>query len=159
MKRITGIAAVLLSTACWAEENGEFNDLVGVWAHTSAACTDFSSGKVDRLPDRASKTPYELLGICANGFDLLYQPVGCRTNATQAAGASTVEVDSLCSTKDYPPQGGHFRIEVKGQNAISFHETDFNTGYFWISGDYVRCEHHYQCSERVNEIETPAGSK
>jgi hypothetical protein len=158
MKWMAGIAIVLLGTACRAQESGEFNDLVGVWAHTSAACTDFTSGKVDRLPDRASKTPYELIGICANGMALLYQSVGCRTSATNAPAASGVEVDSLCSVKDYEPEGGHFRIEVNGPNSISFQETDF-TGNFSISGDYVLCEHHYLCSERVNDIGAPAGSR
>src|SRR5262249_51727732 len=28
-----------------------------------------------------------------------------------------------------------------------------------ITGEYVRCEHHYLCSERVNEIDAPAESK
>jgi len=90
----------------------EFKDLVGVWAHTSAACSDYTSGKVDRLPDRVSKTPYELIGICTNGVELLYQPVGCRTNASNVEGVPRVEVDSLCSVKDYAPKGGHFRIEA-----------------------------------------------
>jgi hypothetical protein len=158
MKWIAGLAIVLLPSICWAQENGEFKDLVGVWAHTSAACTDYTSGKVDRLPDRVSKTEYELIGICTNGVDLLYQPVGCRTNATNVEGVPRVEVDSLCSIKDYAPEGGHFRIEVNGPNSISFHEKDF-TGNFLISGDYVRCERHYLCSERVNEIDAPAEGK
>jgi hypothetical protein len=155
MRWIAAIAIALLGTPCWAEENGKFGNLIGVWAHTSAACADFSSGKVDKLPDRASQTPYELVGICASGVDLLYQPVGCRTHATQDAGASKVEVDSRCSVKDHEPQAGHFRIDVGGPDSISFHEDDF-TGDFAIAGDYVRCERHYTCSERVNELDSPA---
>jgi hypothetical protein len=112
MRWIAGSAIVFLSTTCWAQEKGEFKDLVGVWAHTSAACSDYTSGKVDRLPDRVSKTPYELIGICTNGVELLYQPVGCRTNASNVEGVPRVEVDSLCSVKDYAPKGGHFRIEA-----------------------------------------------
>jgi hypothetical protein len=158
MRWIAGIAIVFFATACWAQENGEFKDLVGVWAHTSAACSDYTSGKVDRLPDRVSKTPYELIGICTNGVELLYQPVGCRTNASNVEGVPRVEVDSLCSVKDYEPQGGHFRIEVNGPNSISFHEADF-TGNFSISGDYVRYERHYLCSDRVNDIDAPAEFK
>jgi hypothetical protein len=60
--------------------------------------------------------------------------------------------------KDYAPKGGHFRIEVNGPNSISFHEPDF-TGDFSISGDYVRCERHYLCSDRVNDIDAPAEFK
>ena len=155
---IAGLAIVFLSTTCLAQEKGEFKDLVGVWAHSSAACSDYTSGKVDRLPDRVSKTPYELIGICTNGVELLYQPVGCRTNASNVEGMPRVEVDSLCSVKDYAPKGGHFRIEVNGPNSISFHEPDF-TGDFSISGDYVRCERHYLCSDRVNDIDAPAEFK
>ncbi len=70
MRWRAALALVLFSTTCCAQENGEFNDLIGVWAHNSAACKDYTSGKVDRLPDRISKTPYELIGICANGIDL-----------------------------------------------------------------------------------------
>lgn len=156
MRWTAGLAIVLLTTNCWAQENGEFSDLIGVWAHNSAACSDYTSGKVDRLPDRASKTPYELIGICANGIDVLYQPVGCRTKASNVPGVRRIEVDSTCSVKDYEAEQGHFRIEVTGPNSISFHESDF-TGNFSISGDYVRCERHYLCSERVNEIGGPAG--
>jgi hypothetical protein len=58
--------------------------------------------------------------------------------------------------KDYDSEESHFRIEVSGPDSISFHEEDF-TGNFSISGDYVRCERHYLCSERVNEIGGPAG--
>jgi hypothetical protein len=156
MRWTAGLAIVLLSSNCWAQENGEFGDLIGVWAHNSAACSDYASGKVDRLPDRASKTPYELIGICANGIELLYQPVGCRTSASKVPGVNRVEVDSTCSVKDYDTERGHFRIEVTGPNSISFHESDFK-GNFLISEDYVRCEHHYQCSERVNELSGAAG--
>jgi hypothetical protein len=156
MRGIAGIAVVLFSANCWAQENGEFNDLIGVWAHNKVACSDYTSGKVDRLPDRASKTPYELIGICANGMDLLYQPVGCRTKISNVPGVSRIEVDSTCSVKDYDSEEGHFRIEVTGPDSIVFHEEDF-TGNFSIRGDYVRCEHHYLCGERVNEIGGPAG--
>ncbi len=155
MRWTFGLTFLLLSAQCWAQENGGFNDLVGVWAHNSAACKDYTSGKVDRLPDRASKTPYDLIGICANGIELLYQPVGCQTKVSNVAGASRVDVHSTCSVKDYDPEEGHFRIEVSGPDSISFHEEDF-TDNFAISGDYVRCEHHYLCSERVNEIGSPA---
>jgi len=85
MRWLVRVALILFSTNCWAQENGGFNDLIGVWAHNSAACRDYTSGKVDRLPDRASKTSYELIGICANGIDLLYQPVGCRTKPLASA--------------------------------------------------------------------------
>jgi hypothetical protein len=156
MRWTAGSVIVLFTANCWAQENREFNDLIGVWAHNSAACSDYTNGKVDRLPDRASKTPYELIGICANGIDLLYQPVGCRTNAANVSAVSKFEVDSTCSVKDYEAEQGHFRIEVTGPNSISFHESDF-TGNFSIFGDYVRCEHHYLCSERVNEIGGPTG--
>ncbi len=157
MRWIAGIAIALVGAPCWAQEHGKFTDLVGVWAHTSVACAAFSSGEVDKLPDRASQTPYELVGICADGVDLLYQPVGCRTHATKGAGGSKVEVDSLCSVKDYEPQSGHFRIAISGPDSISFREDDF-TGDFSIAGNYVRCERHYTCSERVNELDAPAAS-
>ena len=157
MRRITSMTAIiLLSTGCWGQENREFNELIGVWAHNDAACKEYTSGKVDKLPDRASKTPYELIGICANGLELLYQPVGCRTNASRIPDASEIEVHSSCSVKDYDSEKGHFRIEVSGPNSIAFHEPDF-TGNFSISGDYVRCEHHYVCSDRVKEIGDSAG--
>jgi hypothetical protein len=158
MRWMAGIAVALLGAPCWAQENGKFTDLVGVWAHTSAACADYSSGKVDQLPDRASQTPYELVGICANGLDLLYQPVGCQTHATKAPGGNKVDVASNCSIKDYDPQAGHFGIDVGGPDSISFHEDDF-TGDFSIAGNYVRCERHYTCSERVNELAPPAASE
>jgi hypothetical protein len=154
MRWIAGIAIALIGSPCWAQDDGKFTDLVGVWAHTAAACADFTSGKVDRLPDRASQTPYELVGICANGIDLLYQPVGCRTDATKGASGNKVDVRSNCSVKDYEPQAGTFGIDVAGPDAIAFHEDDF-TGDFSIAGDYVRCERHYTCSERVNELEAP----
>jgi hypothetical protein len=157
MRWIAAIALMLSGAPCLAQENGEFKDLVGVWAHTRAACADYTSGKVDRLPDRASKTPYELIGICATGVDLMYEPVGCRTKAANVPGVKSVEVDARCSVKDYELENAHFHIEVEGPNSISFHESDF-TGNFSIAGDYVRCEHHYLCSERVNEIEAPGES-
>ena len=114
MRWAATLALVLSCTACWAQEKGEFDSLTGVWAHNSAACRDYTSGQVDRLPDRTSKTPYELIGIYANGIDLLYLPVGCRTHASNVPGVSRVEVDSTCSVKDYDSEEGHFRIEVTG---------------------------------------------
>jgi len=101
MRRPVSLALVLLTTNCWAQENGQFNSLIGVWAHTSAACRDYTSGKVDRLPDRASKTTYELVGICANGIELLYQPVGCQTKASNIPGISRVDVRSRLGC--FPP--------------------------------------------------------
>jgi hypothetical protein len=72
-----------LGTSCLAEEDegkpGEFRYLVGVWAPSKATCDKYERGAVDRLGDRASKTRYDLLGICSDGMELLYEAMGVGT--------------------------------------------------------------------------------
>jgi hypothetical protein len=76
--------------------------------------------------------------------------------AHSAPDVPRVRVDARCSVKSSGWKDFTFRIDIKGPGRITFHEEDFTTGDFRLSGDYVQCDHHFTCDERnAREVDSP----
>jgi hypothetical protein len=113
-------------------------DLTGIWAHSEADCKKFDTENPTTL-----KT-YELVGICNDGLDLMYQPVRCTASAAVRR-ADKLHVAAVCWTKGLYQTRHSIGITIKGGDAISFNESDFDKAAFSITGDYVRCNRYYRC--------------
>lgn len=121
-------------------------DLIGIWAHSEADCQTKLSGQLDRGDlSRPEQTPYELVGFCKSGMELLYQPVYCATQEIEAVRGG-YRWSGTCRVKDYDPRRLQFILKSNGSNAISFDERDFDGSDFSIDGSYVRCSLTYKCA-------------
>lgn len=112
-----------------------FANLIGTWAHTAEACKIETAEGLDNVTRRQS----EMIGICGNEVDLLYEAFRCTTETVDKVGAP-MELDMACRTKDYEPEKQHVQLKSIGTNALQF-----STPNFAIKGDYVRCSQAYSC--------------
>jgi hypothetical protein len=118
--------------------------LTGVWSPTAEGFAVYAA-KGDDL-SHSTGARYRLIGFCSNGFDMLYQPVGCNASSIGAP-SGTIELSAACRVKDYPLSHLHIGIRVNSGNTISFSQSDFANADFSISGDYRRCSRRYTCVE------------
>jgi hypothetical protein len=144
----------LLATSASAQTNRpaeplkSLRDYTGIWGPSAADCEAKLSGRLDQEGvDRATATKHLLIGICDHGLDVLYQPVYCRGSRIMRR-ADSVEFLAACRVKDYPEKRFQIKIMLRAPDAISFNEKDFPADYFWLSGDYQRCNRAYTCERR-----------
>jgi hypothetical protein len=134
-------AATGASLAGASKKVTPLKDLAGVWAHSEADCK-----KRDTENPTTLKT-YGLVGICNDGLDLMHQPVSCVASAGVRR-TDKLHVAAVCWTKGTYQSRHSVGITIRSGDAISFNESDFDTGSFSISGDYVRCSRYYRCNCR-----------
>jgi hypothetical protein len=129
-----------------ASKAKSLEDLTGVWAHSEADCNVDLDGQIDRgETDLSTARSYNRIGICQDGVEMMYQAHHCEAaKVTKERGG--LLISGKCRIKDYHLKS-RFRIRVKGPDAISFSKRDFDEDYFWIDGDYVRCNRDYACQE------------
>lgn len=124
-------------------------DLQGSWARSKADCHADVAGKLARGDiDRVIATSYEMIGICREGIELLFQPQHC-TIQSAVPGAGGLTLSGPCQVKGQP-NPARFTITPLPSGAIRFNEQDFAQNYFSISGDYVRCSRAYTCTEPLD---------
>jgi formylglycine-generating enzyme required for sulfatase activity len=122
-------------------------NLTGIWAHSAADCKVKLSGRLDRPDvDRVTSSSYELVGICGDGVDMLYQPVNCGASDIISQG-SQIQFAAACRIKDYvADRRNRVLIKVQDPDTILFADPKF-----MIFGKYVRCTHAYACAKAWNK--------
>jgi len=145
---VIALLCLALDPACAGEAATSLADLQGVWAHTPADCKRDLAGEWQRGEiDRVTATSYSKIGICRDGVEMLFQPQHCTATSVSAT-SSGLEVRGPCRVK-----GSHLKARFTIKHTpfgISFNMKDFDAGYFWIEGDYVRCSKSYSCTEPLN---------
>jgi hypothetical protein len=118
----------------------------GIWAHSEADCALKTSGRLDADDvDRVTSSSYELVGICEDGIDLLYQPVNCGTSGAVRQD-DLVELSAACRIKDYvADRRERVLIKVQDPDTILFADPKF-----MVFGKYVRCTRSYSCDKAWN---------
>jgi len=148
------VSAVLLCTV-WPSEGRalegnvesveSLKDLTGLWAHSEADCKTELSGALKHA-DRATGASYEFVGICADGVDMLYQPVNCGASDIVKQG-DLIEFSAACRIKDYVAKKRQ-RVLLKVENADRIMFADPK---FMIFGRYQRCNRAYTCEKSWNK--------
>ncbi len=134
-------ASLLWLAAAGAATAESLGDLRGVWARSAADCRVLLTGQLSNM-SHAEAGKYEMVGICRKGFGLIAEAVACEvSDIDEKDGRYTF--DAECGVKGQPVK---FRSGLwrKGE-VISFDPRDFNQGFFFISGDYIRCTREYEC--------------
>ena len=128
------------------ESMDSFRDYVGVWAHSDADCQAKMSGRLDKDDvDRVTASSYELVGICADGIDMLHQPVNCGASGFVKQ-EDLIEFSAACRIKDFVDDRRN-RVLLKVQDADTILFADPK---FMIFGRYVRCSRQYTCDKSWN---------
>jgi hypothetical protein len=119
--------------------SGSLADLTGTWAHSQADCRT-----AETLGNESVNisSPYEVIGICSDGFDYIYTPYVCGVTNVSRSGTA-LDLDASCSLRGRDPDRSHVRIGLTGADAVTF-----SSNGMMISGDYVRCTRSYTCLPR-----------
>ena len=122
-------------------------EFTGIWAHSEADCEKKMSGALDKGDmDRVQTSSYELVGICENGLDMLYQPVNCGASQITKQ-EDMIKFRAACRIKDYvSDKQDRVLLKVEGKNDILFADPDF-----MVFGRYVRCSQTYTCEKAWNQ--------
>jgi hypothetical protein len=134
-------ASLLCFVAAGAASAESLGDLRGVWARSAADCRVLLTGQLQNM-SHAEAGKYEMVGICRKGFGLIAESVACEaSDIDEKDGRYTFTAE--CGVKGQPVK---FRSGLwRRGEVISFDPRDFNQGYFFISGDYIRCTREYEC--------------
>ena len=134
-----GVAAL----AGQVESPGTLKAFTGIWAHSDDDCKKKMSGALDKGDlDRVQTSSYELVGICEDGLDMLYQPVNCLASDIGKQ-EDIVEFRASCRIKDYiADERERVFIKVEDPDHIEFTDKDF-----MVFGRYVRCSRSYACEK------------
>ena len=142
---VTSLLFVCNTTA----QAASLKKITGIWAHSAADCKRDIAGSLKRGEiDRVTATSYEMVGICTNGLELLFQPHHCTASSIHKISGG-LEFRGRCRVKDYQLTS-RFNISVKSSRVISFNKKDFDKAYFWIEGSYVRCTRSYVCGQPLD---------
>ena len=139
--RCGAIFAALLCFGAAAASAESLGDLRGVWARSAADCRVLLTGQLQSM-SHAEAGKYEMVGICRKGFGLIAEAVACEaSHIDEKDGRYTF--DAECAVKGQPVR---FRSGLwRRGEVISFDPRDFNQGFFFIKGDYIRCTREYDC--------------
>jgi hypothetical protein len=94
----------------------------------------------------------------ADGLDLMYQPVRCAASDVVRR-ADKLHFAAVCWTKGLYQARHSIGITIRGGDAISFNENDFDKDYFSISGNYVRCNRYYRCEKKYRGLSISSARK
>jgi hypothetical protein len=126
-----------------AESPETLKAFTGIWAHSEDDCKKKMSGALDTGDlDRVQTSSYELVGICEDGLDMLYQPVNCLASDIGKQ-EDVVEFRASCRIKDYIADERE-RVLIKVDDADHIEFTDKE---FMVFGKYVRCSRSYACEK------------
>jgi hypothetical protein len=122
-------------------------DFTGIWAHSEADCEKKMSGALDKGDmDRVQTSSYELVGICENGLDMLYQPVNCGASEIIKE-EDMIKFRAACRIKDYvSDKPERVLLKAEGKDDILFADPNF-----MVFGRYVRCSQTYTCEKAWNQ--------
>jgi hypothetical protein len=126
-----------------AESPDTLKAFTGIWAHSEDDCKKKMSGALDKGDlDRVQTSSYELVGICEDGLDMLYQPVNCLASDIGKQ-EDVVEFRAACRIKDYvADKRERVLIKVDDPDHIEFTDKEFT-----VFGRYVRCSRSYECEK------------
>lgn len=126
-----------------AEDRENLKAFAGIWAHSEDDCKKKMSGALDKDDvDRVQTSSYELVGICEDGLDMLYQPVNCGASDIGKQ-KDVIEFRAACRIKDYvDDKAQRVLIKVEDPDHIEFIDKDF-----MVLGRYVRCSRKYECEK------------
>ena len=146
---LTGLLCVVAAADVAAlegqvESPGTLKALTGIWAHSEDDCQKKMSGALDKGDlDRVQTSSYELVGICEDGLDMLYQPVNCGAFDI-AKREDVIEFWAACRIKDYVADKRE-RVLIKADDPDHIEFTDKD---FMVFGRYVRCSRSYECENQ-----------
>jgi hypothetical protein len=128
-------------------EGESLKDFTGIWAHSEDDCKKKMSGALDKGDlDRVQTSSYELVGICDDGLDMLYQPVNCGASGIVKQN-DLVEFSAACRIKDYvADKRQRVLLKVQDPDTILFADQEF-----MVFGRYVRCSRTYSCEKSWNK--------
>jgi hypothetical protein len=133
----------LAATEGQSENPANLKAFTGIWAHSEDDCKKKMSGALDKGDlDRVQTSSYELVGICEDGLDMLYQPVNCGASDIGKQ-EDVVEFRAACRIKDYvADKRERVLIKIDNPDHIEFIDKDF-----MVFGRYVRCSRSYECEK------------
>lgn len=142
----TVLAGSALALEGAVESVESLKEYAGIWAHSDADCKAKMSGRLDQDGvDRVTSSSYELVGICADGIDLLHQPVNCGASGFVKQD-DLLEFSAACRIKDFVDDTRR-RVLLKVQDADTIFFAD---PAFMVFGRYVRCSRQYTCEKAWN---------
>jgi hypothetical protein len=101
-------------------------------------------GQLDHV-DRVTSSSYEIIGICADGLDLLHQAVSCGASFPVKQD-DLIEFSAACRIKDYvADRRERVLLKVQDPDTILVADTKFT-----VFGKYVRCTRAYACDKSWN---------
>jgi hypothetical protein len=129
------------------ESLDSLKDFTGIWGHSEDDCKKKMSGALDRGDlDRVQASSYELVGICDDGLDMLYQPVNCGASGIVKQ-EDLIEFHAACRIKDYvADKRQRVLLKVEDADHIQFADQEF-----MVFGKYVRCSRTYACEKSWNK--------
>jgi hypothetical protein len=129
------------------ESVDSLKDFTGIWAHSEDDCKKKMSGALDAGDlDRVQTSSYELVGICEDALDMLYQPVKCGASGIVKQ-EDLIEFRAACRIKDYvADKRQRVLLKVEDADHIQFADQDF-----MVFGKYVRCSRTYACEKSWNK--------
>jgi hypothetical protein len=129
------------------ESVDSLKDFTGIWAHSEDDCKKKMSGGLDAGDlDRVQTSSYELVGICDDGLDMLYQPVNCGASGIVKQ-HELIEFSAACRIKDYvADKRQRVLLKVEDSDHIQFADQEF-----MVFGKYVRCSRSYACEKSWNK--------
>jgi hypothetical protein len=129
------------------ESVDSLKELTGIWAHSEEDCKMKMSGALDKGDlDRVQTSSYELVGICDDGLDMLYQPVNCGASDIVKQ-EELIEFRAACRVKDYvADKRERVLLKVGDSDHIQFADQNF-----MVFGSYVRCSRSYSCEKSWNQ--------
>ena len=143
---------LMLMLTSSAAHAGSLKDFTGIWAPADGGAVPADVACKKELASRehqnpSQRRPYELVGICERGIDILYQPVHCHASNVIGDGTS-VQFDERCTTKGEYIDSFHSRIIMKGKRSIEFSRTPTQSGGGYspdLKIRYIRCNRAYSC--------------